>query len=229
MNNLVKCGISFVVGGALCSSATVFLVKKHYSKKADLQIEEMRAYFSEKYEKNEEKEVFVEDSEESKTETAQYLVEKFKYVPPTEQELAEKEHPSDDFEEKIDEKEAEKYVSQDIPTNKLRDPFQILEEEYINDRYFEKVSVVYYDGDGTLSDEDESMMDIGSSIGLEAIDLLDDYDPLYIRNEKLGIDYEITVSPLAYSEYVLGIQPKDIFKYRHEQYIKDKENEEDHV
>lgn len=94
------------------------------------------------------------------------------------------------------------------PTSQLEGPMIVSEEEYGADWRNEKVTITYYVEDKTLADEDDSIIDdIESTVSQKAIDILvsEDLDAIYVRNNRLGIDYEIIYDAGSYSEIVLEI------------------------
>ena len=79
-----------------------------------------------------------------------------------------------------------------------------------NNLHYEKSSLTYYDVDDTLVDENEEpITDPDYVVGLDALtrfgDGSDDDDIVYIRNEKLAVDYEIVRVDKSYQETILGI------------------------
>ena len=80
--------------------------------------------------------------------------------------------------------------------------------------YIEK-QVYYYDKDEALVDEDEEVItDIEGTVGMENLNSFGEagtVDPytIYIRNEKLEIDYEVICLQKSYTEDVLGFETKE--------------------
>lgn len=77
----------------------------------------------------------------------------------------------------------------------------------------EKLTIYYYMKDNTLVDEAEEIIaDPVYAIGRDAIASFgfssDDPDIVYIRNERLGIDFEVVRLHKSYKEVVLGIVPE---------------------
>jgi len=74
---------------------------------------------------------------------------------------------------------------------------------------YETLSLSYYEGDDTLADEkDEIIQDVIGTVGEGLLcfgDQSEDPDVVYVRNERLGIDYEIVRLHKSYQETVLGI------------------------
>lgn len=87
-------------------------------------------------------------------------------------------------------------------------------EAFSNDNPdYDKISISYYEDDDTLADEqDEIMQEVEGTIG-EALlcfgDQSDDPDVVYVRNERLSIDYEVVRLHRSYQEAVLGIKTVD--------------------
>jgi hypothetical protein len=77
----------------------------------------------------------------------------------------------------------------------------------------EKVSLTYYEGDDTLCDQQETIIpnceELLGDDGLLSFGIAsDDPDVVYIRNNKMGTDYEVARVPGLYSEIVAGIIPE---------------------
>lgn len=68
--------------------------------------------------------------------------------------------------------------------------------------------LVYYDGDGVLATESEEVLSIGDTIGEEAL-LRFENDLVYIRNERLGLDYEVRFEHGSYAHMVMGADYDD--------------------
>ena len=104
--------------------------------------------------------------------------------------------------------EAEAHPEDDEP----EEQYQITSMDYFDDSEYDKVNLTYYFNDKVLvgpSDyKDEDILDVDSSIGEDAVNLIangfDDGSALYIRNPKLGVDYEITKSYMSYKDLMLN-------------------------
>ena len=92
-------------------------------------------------------------------------------------------------------------------------PYAISLEEFSEEMdNFEKSTIYYYDEDDTLADEQEEMIqDVLAIIGPIVLDHLQQAksDVVYVRNEKMQIDYEIIVLDKSYGETVSGIIPEE--------------------
>lgn len=92
------------------------------------------------------------------------------------------------------------------PTDDIPDPYVISEEEF-SEEFFqhEKVTLTYYIDDDTLMDTDESVIDdVTGLIGDDAFEDIVEEDSVFVRNEKLGIDYEILRVKDSYACAILG-------------------------
>ena len=96
-------------------------------------------------------------------------------------------------------------------------------------RWHEKKSLWFYEKDDTVADEEEKIVDDPCAlIGFEALLSFgqgsEDSDVVYVRNSKLGVDYEVVRLDKSYQEVVLGIKPEEPHRKKVKQ--DDAENEE---
>jgi hypothetical protein len=135
---------------------------------------------------------------------------------------AEAEHPMDDGEkgEATEVDEGKRYLEsvanadrqgafENAERDRKRPPRLIRYEEYGTDPRFEKTSLYYYTLDDVLATEDEEAIDrddiymlVGDS--LTKYNFIDDPSAttIYVRNERLGCDYEITKVNSSYEDCV---------------------------
>jgi hypothetical protein len=122
--------------------------------------------------------------------------------------------PPVDFKPGLD-KVAAKYVGESVtkePTEEALGPYIISFAEYANANSRSenrRISIVYYEGDKTLADELEVKVNnpeqlVGPNALASFGTLSEDPDIVYIRNNKLGMDIEISRSSKSYDEAVLG-------------------------
>jgi hypothetical protein len=123
---------------------------------------------------------------------------------------AEREHPLDD-----DEEEYRKYEEMSFKSKEsIMKPHVITLEEFAEEMdNYDKLTIYYYEDDDTLADEDEQIIeDIANIIGDEALsrfgDGSDDPEVVYVRNDKLEIDYEVIRLSKSYAETV-GLYVRD--------------------
>ena len=82
------------------------------------------------------------------------------------------------------------------------EPYIISANRFANERpYYDKVTLVYFAGDGTLCYED-SYEEADINVGVEFVDHFGDDEPnvCYVRNEKSGCDYEILLEEGSFSD-----------------------------
>lgn len=89
-------------------------------------------------------------------------------------------------------------------------------EEYTDEkgRVYDKMNLVWFEGDGVLSDESETMVDNADEIvGLDNMNRFgegEDSMILHIRNEKAGTDYEVAKDERSFSHVVFGITEAEL-------------------
>lgn len=94
-------------------------------------------------------------------------------------------------------------------------PYVISVEEYMtDDDEYEKVDLAYYDGDGQVTDERDTLVgDIDNLIGLENLSrfglLSQDPTVVYVRNEKRKVDMEIHLDANSYAEVFFPKQVRE--------------------
>lgn len=83
----------------------------------------------------------------------------------------------------------------------------IPEEEFFENEEYAKISLTYYEADDTLSNmQDDIVDDVKKFVG-DCLDVFrnSEVDVTYVRNEKEGIDFEITRDNRSYKEVVAGM------------------------
>ena len=81
-----------------------------------------------------------------------------------------------------------------LTKEKISKPYVIKFENYIEDDSYDKETLIYYEGNDTLTDQFDHVIDI-SIIGREALDHFgeEEEDTVYVRNYKLLTDYEVVL------------------------------------
>lgn len=74
---------------------------------------------------------------------------------------------------------------------------------------YDKITLTYYEIDDVLVDDTDGrqeIVDVEDTIGSEALTRFGEYESnvVYVRNEKLGADYEVIREHLSYTKDVLG-------------------------
>lgn len=125
----------------------------------------------------------------------------------------------DDQDDDAEEKTPEEPQSSVPEWKTVRDPngpYLISIDEYMdqNETPFIKVEMTYFEGDDVLVDiRGEVAPEIDRTVGLNNLDKwgqgTTDADVVYIRNERLEVDIELTRDEGTYSRKILGIIPED--------------------
>ena len=87
----------------------------------------------------------------------------------------------------------------------LSTPYIITPEQYDETMYTQdKITLTYYNGDGVLAGDDDERVELSCIGGEEVLGHFGEYhdDTVYVRNERLGTDYEIVFSESSYSDMV---------------------------
>lgn len=93
-------------------------------------------------------------------------------------------------------------------------PYIIHHDEFFDtDSTYEKTSYILYEGDTTLVGEDgQPLADANTVVGMGNFRFgygSEDENIVYIRNDRLSLDIEITRNPGSYEEEVLGLDKHD--------------------
>lgn len=140
------------------------------------------------------------------------------------------EDPEEDDDELRDDAGMSEQDHLDITKVDRTQPYLISCDEYTDEfSHHDKVSLYYYRDDDVLCEEDneEPIDDIEATVSYDALSTLDMQTTVWVRNEPLGIDYEIMGVRGSYSESVLGMRPRDIMtpRERYEQRKKGRNGE----
>lgn len=176
---------AFAAGIGCGVFATKAYFEKHYKEIADSEIESV----VENFRKKEEKQKKEEEDKKMYTEIADDYISS---VPPDKlvERVAKQAHPEDDEPD---------------------EPYQITSMDFFNDGGYDKVNLTYFVDDealvGPSDDKDEDILDIGSTIGTDAVDILEtgfnDGSAMYIRNPKMGTDYEVSKTYASFKGLML--------------------------
>lgn len=100
----------------------------------------------------------------------------------------------------------------DLKARNKNRPYVISSSEYMEDEpHFDKLTLKYYEGDNTLADESDMLIDdpVGTlgegNLSKFGYATNGDPDALYIRNEKTSVDYEVIRDYGKYLVLALGI------------------------
>lgn len=181
----MKEAIIFLTGLGIGFFSGYIFLKGKYEKDVEAESEELRQYYKNRYKKTEDIE---EDTDEAETITkeAKEAFESYSADSDLEEELAETEHPDDDYREG----ELLNYIS----SNK-RPPFIIRDDELDDYPHHDKMTIYYYTGDESFVDDCDNIIDdINGHLGdtIEKSNFrYNDERSMYVRNIGMGCDYEI--------------------------------------
>ena len=171
-----------LVGAGIGSAVTWFCVKKKYEQIAQDEINSVKEVYHKRYNESTDK--------ENKNDTLSQEVnsdEKSEY----EEKIAELGYDSDEIIDDNDSKNNKPYIID-------------IDEFGENENY--DTATLYYYGDGVLADaDDEIIEDINKTVGDEALLQLDEEDCVYVRNDRLEIEYEIVKDLRTYDEATMII------------------------
>lgn len=103
----------------------------------------------------------------------------------------------------------------EVSMRKPQFPYIITHEEFLeNEPEHKQIAITYFEGDGVLSDDrDQSIEELDRTVGDGNIIRFgagsNDPNILYIRNERLKMDFEIARSDGKYAHEVLGLEHSD--------------------
>lgn len=105
--------------------------------------------------------------------------------------------------------------SEEVSARNPEEPYIIAVTEYLpNDSNYSQETVTWYEGDGVLVDDrDEPVKDPDATIGLGNLRFghrSDDENVVYIRNDRLLIDFEVLRHDGKYAIVVLGLSPEQV-------------------
>jgi len=196
--NLIKGLVIFVVGFGLGAVAAKMVLKREYEELVQEEVESLRETAARRKDLRKSEEVIVDGSKSAKEmhkKLANNIAKRY----------------SGGTDEEYSECEKESHNTNHYSID--GEPYAISLEEFSEEMdHFEKSTIYYYDEDDTLADEQEEMIqDVLAIIGPEVLDHLQQAksDVVYVRNEKMQIDYEIIVLDKSYAETVSGIIPEE--------------------
>ena len=225
MNGIFKGLFLFGLGAASGAYVAAKLLEDHYAAMAEEEIEATKEYARKKIKEIEARyenelvepaEVKEESNNPYKKLVRDYnkpnlndMVKEAGYTEP-----AEEEYPEDDYEDELTEDEETELEDRKLNTIEIDGPYLITEPEFASEKlHFDKVDLWYYKEDNTLANDEEDMIDdIAGLIGDDALAIFDNddqTDTIYIRNEKLSADFQVTCLNKSYSVEVLGYGEED--------------------
>lgn len=192
----IKVIAAFVVGAAAGAAGATLYFKEKYKAESDNEIRQMREYYKKKMaeaEAGEDDEAKPEEESRHsayssfdslvKDEEAKKAYVNYNTVNPVESLTKE------EFDEM-----RERAMTAQHPEEEHDEPYILTVEEFEDGRAgYDSIGLSYYEGDDTLVDESEEMVDVDQTIGEENLTWFKDSgtDAMYIRNDRVSCDYEV--------------------------------------
>lgn len=181
--------VLFLLSGVgLGAVSTYFFMKDKCEQMIAEETEAVKSYYEDKYIKN------IEEKETTNTESDE--LEKKENI------HTETEPDYDDIIEKLN---YNQFSTKTNETQKEKKPYIISMDDYNTDTNYEKVIISYFEDDGVLmfNDTKEILDNVGKDIGNDNIERLnEDGNEIYVRNEVLGVDYNIVSEPGSYEDFI---------------------------
>lgn len=191
----IKTIISFIIGAAVGSTATYFIVKKTNEKHINDEIREAKEHYKQMFESVDKHPSYVADNE--------YIGDT-----PTETPVAE-ETPLAKTNVVTDHTRYDKVKEKIMNENK---PFEIDADTYCWQMEFKKRIFSYYTDCRLVNEKQEPVTNIISCIGLDMFNHIknSDTDVIYVRNEKERCDYMISKQSCTFETFKQVITQVDI-------------------
>lgn len=192
MNTTMSNAVAFTIGVATGASVTYILIKKHFKKIADDEIDTMREYFQNK--RAEEANALEEEPDEADVKEARDEHQEDKPNIREYASLIKKENYTN-YSDTVADKKKE--------VDDVEKPYVITPEEF-GELDYSTISLTYY-SDGVLTYEsDELVEDVDDIVGADFAEHFGEYedDSVFIRNDRMKTDFEILVDKRNYSDVV---------------------------
>ena len=189
INNTLSKIVIFAVGAVIGSAVTYKVVETKCRREAAEEVEAVREYYEASVEKTEET-ADSDDDEENQEEE----------YPDAPDEYYEKELPSERTRYR-DIMKSNGYSNEEEEDDDMGEPYIIRPEEYGEEGYAE-ISLTYY-ADGVVTNERNKIIkNVDELIGSDALNHFGEYedDSVFVRNDKIKVDYEILKDYREFSE-----------------------------
>lgn len=216
--NIVRGCLIFGCGALVGALVTNKMLSKKYTTLYEQEVDELREYY-----KNKNKQVGREVTDEDRVVAASKVISKpiferagetmrkTSYISEdavfTPDQSPEDDEPEEDEEEYMEyESTSKEYAEYDRNKKPYVIPLDAFTDEMIG---YDKITLGYYEEDDVLVDDNEDMIDdIEYVIGYASLDRFgdgsEDEDIVYVRNERVGSDYEVVRYHKSYQTEVLG-------------------------
>lgn len=182
----------FLAGATVGAAAAWVYLKKRYEQIAQEEIDSVKAVYSAKKEPVSHDEI--QEENQHKADIAKLKPDLVKYAAKLQEEgyVNYTEHSKKNIEEIKEE-------------SMIGAPYVISPDEFGTFDDYTTISLVYYDGDEVLADEeDEVVEDLADTVGEDFAEHFGEYedDSVFVRNDRLRCDYEILRDNRSYSDVV---------------------------
>ena len=192
MNTRLSNAVAFTIGVATGVSVTYILIKKHFKKIADDEIDTMREYFQNK--RAEGANALEEEPDEAEVKEARDEHQEDKPNIREYASLIKKENYTNYSDTTADKKKE---------VDDVEKPYVITPEEF-GELDYSTISLTYY-SDGVLTYESDELVEaVDDIVGADFAEHFGEYedDSVFIRNDRMKTDFEILVDKRNYSDVV---------------------------
>lgn len=195
-------------GGAIIGSASTYLItKKKYENQAQKEIEEVRNIYFDKCRRINSINKLNEEKDRLKTAINNGQSIAAQYKPDIDEEPDESADISEDEDDEEDYENEDQWEREKInPVEHPGDPYTITPHDFAyTNRHYDKITLLYYPSQEVLINELEGMEeDVDSTIGEDSLAKFGEFDEnvAYVRNDRLGIDYEVILQPKTADYYI---------------------------
>ena len=196
---------AFTAGGVAGFFVAKKLLEQHYQEQAQIDIDDVKAYYREKYEGKETVSKYQNLTERYKKPDLHLLASSHNVV---EEELEDEE---EELEEEDEEEEELEEETPPIVLDPNKDPYLISYDEFVRETdIFDKTELYYYRFDDVIcNSEDAKMLEPEDTLGWEWMHELETKTTAFVRNEKLATDFEIHSFSKSYAEEVAARRETD--------------------
>jgi len=188
--NMVERLSIFAAGAVVGVLAAKTYFSTKYKQQAEEEIRQMRDYIQKKEaqikaEVEEKEETSSPDNFASLAKDEEAKSAYFKYATTT---------PITDISKEDFEEMKERLAGSEHPEEEHDEPYILTVEEFEDGKPgYDSIGLSYYRGDDSLVDDAEELVDVDETVGEENLDAFrrSDADSIYIRNDRIGVDYEI--------------------------------------
>lgn len=179
----------FILGAAVGSAGTWYFAKKKYEKLAQEEIDSVKERFT-----------YKKPDDHAEPMANKSLIDEYEDHTKSVAEYA----------KQLSQEGYTDYSAQKEVANTSKDsiPYVITPEEFGEFDDYDRISFTYYADHVLVDENDEEVEDIEGSVGIDSLSHFGEYedDSVYVRNDRLKVDYEILLDQRTYSD-ILKAKP----------------------